>query len=91
MAFPQLSYVYPVRPGPKKGGWGGPRNLGTVYNQLRDHDKAKVYFDAAAELVGERDANGQLILDKEEPAGHAKRTGLKGLKDGYGLWGYSMI
>lgn len=42
------------------------RNLGTVYNQLRDHDKAKVYFDAAAELVGERDANGQLILDKED-------------------------
>lgn len=52
-------------PGWNRGFW--PRNLGTVYNQLRDHDKAKVYFDAAAELVGERDANGQLILDKEEP------------------------
>ncbi|CAJ1333507.1 unnamed protein product [Effrenium voratum] len=42
------------------------RNLGTVYNQLREHDKAKVYFDAAAELVGGRDANGELILDKED-------------------------
>ncbi|CAK9071013.1 unnamed protein product [Durusdinium trenchii] len=42
------------------------RNLGTVYNQLREHDKAKVYFDAAAELVGERDSNGKLILDKED-------------------------
>ena len=42
------------------------RNLGTVYNQLREHDKAKVYFDAAAELVGQRDSNGELILDKEE-------------------------
>jgi len=29
------------------------RNLGTVYNQLRQFDKAKTYFDAAAELVGE--------------------------------------
>jgi len=42
------------------------RNLGTVYNQLREHDKAKVYFDAAAELVGQRDSNGELILDKED-------------------------
>eukprot|EP00913_Durusdinium_trenchii_P009883 g9276.t1 len=33
---------------------------------LREHDKAKVYFDAAAELVGERDSNGKLILDKED-------------------------
>jgi tetratricopeptide (TPR) repeat protein len=31
------------------------RNLGTVYNQLRQHDKAKIYFDAAAELVGRVD------------------------------------
>eukprot|EP00929_Paragymnodinium_shiwhaense_P081194 TRINITY_DN42427_c0_g3_i1.p1 TRINITY_DN42427_c0_g3~~TRINITY_DN42427_c0_g3_i1.p1 ORF type:complete len:592 (-),score=189.25 TRINITY_DN42427_c0_g3_i1:46-1821(-) len=29
------------------------RNLGTVYNQLRQFDKAKEYFDAAAELVGD--------------------------------------
>jgi len=29
------------------------RNLGTVYNQLREFDKARTYFDAAAELVGE--------------------------------------
>lgn len=47
--------------------WLISRNLGTVYNQLREHDKAKVYFDAAAELVGQRDSNGELILDKEDP------------------------
>ena len=35
------------------------RNLGTVYNQLREHDKAKVYFDAAAELVGKRTEQAQ--------------------------------
>eukprot|EP00928_Gymnodinium_smaydae_P044688 TRINITY_DN2980_c0_g1_i1.p1 TRINITY_DN2980_c0_g1~~TRINITY_DN2980_c0_g1_i1.p1 ORF type:complete len:610 (+),score=177.43 TRINITY_DN2980_c0_g1_i1:110-1939(+) len=28
------------------------RNLGTVYNMLREHDKARVYFEAAAALVG---------------------------------------
>lgn len=42
------------------------RNLGTVYNQLREHDKAKVYFDAAAELVGRKDDQGNLVLDKED-------------------------
>eukprot|EP00931_Biecheleriopsis_adriatica_P067904 TRINITY_DN41959_c0_g1_i1.p1 TRINITY_DN41959_c0_g1~~TRINITY_DN41959_c0_g1_i1.p1 ORF type:complete len:660 (+),score=160.04 TRINITY_DN41959_c0_g1_i1:206-1981(+) len=42
------------------------RNLGTVYNQLREHDKAKVYFDAAAELIGQRDEQGNLVLDKED-------------------------
>ncbi|CAE7558016.1 KLCR1 [Symbiodinium pilosum] len=42
------------------------RNLGTVYNQLREHDKAKVYFDAAAELVGKKTAEGKLLLDKED-------------------------
>ncbi|CAE8595341.1 unnamed protein product, partial [Polarella glacialis] len=31
------------------------RNLGTVYNQLRQFDKAKVYFEAAAELLGRTD------------------------------------
>lgn len=31
------------------------RNLGTVYNQLRQFDKAKTYFDAAAELLGRMD------------------------------------
>lgn len=29
------------------------RNLGTVYNQMRQFDKAKEYFDAAAEMMGE--------------------------------------
>lgn len=42
------------------------RNLGTVYNQLREHDKAKVYFDAAAELVGKKNEQGELLLDKED-------------------------
>ncbi|CAJ1335988.1 unnamed protein product [Effrenium voratum] len=31
------------------------RNLGTVYNMLREHDKAKTYFEAASELVGQRE------------------------------------
>ena len=36
------------------------RNLGTVYNQLREHDKAKVYFDAAAELVGKKNEQARI-------------------------------
>lgn len=31
------------------------RNLGTVYNQLREFDKAKVYFQQAADLIGRMD------------------------------------
>eukprot|EP00913_Durusdinium_trenchii_P024421 g22924.t1 len=38
------------------------RNLGTVYNMLRDHDKAKIYFNAASQLVGE--------VEKEETTGN---------------------
>eukprot|EP00933_Yihiella_yeosuensis_P042976 TRINITY_DN37658_c0_g1_i1.p1 TRINITY_DN37658_c0_g1~~TRINITY_DN37658_c0_g1_i1.p1 ORF type:complete len:648 (-),score=147.95 TRINITY_DN37658_c0_g1_i1:81-2024(-) len=40
------------------------RNLGTVYNQLREFDKAKVYFDAAAELVNQGRTDGR--QDKED-------------------------
>lgn len=29
------------------------RNLGTVYNMLREHDKARTYFEAASKLVGD--------------------------------------
>lgn len=54
------------------------RNLGTVYNQLRQHDKAKVYFDAAAELVGGRDEQGELVLDKEAAAFSVRFRGIGG-------------
>ena len=54
------------------------RNLGTVYNQLRQHDKAKVYFDAAAELVGGRDEQGELVLDKEAAAFSGRFRGIGG-------------
>ncbi|OLQ06598.1 hypothetical protein AK812_SmicGene10069 [Symbiodinium microadriaticum] len=47
------------------------RNLGTVYNMLREHDKAKIYFEAASNLVGAREKEdlwnlGIVAMHKQE-------------------------
>ena len=56
------------------------RNLGTVYNQLREHDKAKVYFDAAAELVGHWDSVRSMTCDPRNQRIHVYllKVGLQG-------------